>query len=249
MNNQMTAEMLKNLKLYGMAEIFSDFMNLPLQNRPGLDVAVAKMIEAENCYRQKALTEKLLKASKLRYNACIEDIECSVARNLTKSTLDEVADCSFIRRGENLIITGLTGCGKSFLACALGRQACLLGLRTEYVNMNRFVDTVAQTRLDGTFDKLLRRLDKDDLIILDDFGLASITQDTRIALLQLLEDRYERKSVIIVSQLPIDKWYDYISEATLADAIMDRLVNTSSHIDLKGESMRKRRRRYDSVTT
>lgn len=242
MNIEVIAKMLQELKLHGMAESFTGLMNTPMQMRPSLDVCVSRMIEAENCYRSKALTEKLLKAAKLRYGAHIEDIECSVTRNLTESMLAELAGCSYIRRGENVLITGQTGCGKSYLACALGRQACMLGFRTQYVNLNRFIEAVAQARLDGTFLNMLNKLDKFDLLIFDDFGLDDITPDTRIALLQMLEDRYERKSVIIASQLPLKNWYDYIGDETLADAIMDRLINNATHVDLKGESMRRRKR-------
>ena len=238
-----TLDILKGLKLNGMAESYNEMMNLPINMRPSLEQAMSRMIEAEKCHRSNALTAKLLKASHLRYTAYMEDIECSTARNLTRAMLDEIADCRFIRNGENLLITGLTGCGESYLACAIGRQACMLGLRTEYMNMNHFVDTIAQSRMDGTFQKLLKRLDRNDLIIFDDFGLVAMNADTRIALLQILEDRYEKKSVIIASQLPVDKWYDYIAEATLADAIMDRLVNSSNLIKLEGPSMRQRRKR------
>ena len=127
-------------------------------------------------------------------------IECSQERNLTKAQLAEIADCSFIRRAENILITGLTGCGKSFLSCALGNQACFLGMRTEYWNMNRFIEKIALAKLDGTFLKVLSHLDKSDLLILDDFGLQPLDANSRLALLQILEDRYERKSMIIVSQ-------------------------------------------------
>ena len=242
MNNQITIDQLKKLKLFGMAEEFAGIVNLPMHKRPGIESAMAKMVEAEQCHRNKALTERLLKASHLHGNACIQDIECSIARNFTEAMLEEVSDCSFVRRGENILITGMTGCGKPFLAKALGRQACILGMRTEYLNMNRFVDTIAQAKLDGTFQKLLDKLGKNDLLILDEFGLQPMTPEARLALLQILEERYEEKSMIIISQLPLDKWYDYISDATLADAIMDRLVNTSTHFDLKGESMRRKRR-------
>lgn len=242
MNAEIIVTMLKNLKLTGMAEAFSDLMNMPLQIRPSLDVCVSKMIEAEKCERNNALTEKLLRNAKLHHTVYVEDIECSLERNLTQSTVSELADCSFIRRGENLIVTGQTGVGKSFIICALGRQACMAGLKTLYVNLNRFMEVIAQSRLDGTFQKLLDKLNKNDLLILDDFGLQTLNQDTRLALLQLLEDRYECKSVIIASQLPIANWYDYIGDNTLADSIMDRLVNTSIHIQLTGPSMRRRRK-------
>ena len=167
----------------------------------------------------------------------------SSERNLSKDQLSEISDCSFIQRAENILLTGLTGSGKSFLACAIGRQACMTGYRTEYFNMNKFIEKIALSKIDGTFLKVISRLDKNDLIILDDFGLQPLDQNARLALLQILEERYERKSIIIASQLPIGKWYDYIGEPTLADAIMDRLVNNATHIELKGESLRKRNRR------
>lgn len=242
MNTEMLTTMLKDIKLHGFAESFSALMDMPLQMRPPLDVCMARMIEAEQCYRNNARTQKLLKAAKLRFCAHIEDIECSESRNLTQSMLSEIADCSFIRRGLDLLITGYTGAGKSYLACAVGRQACILGIPTLYVNLNRFQEQIAQARLDGTFEKLLDRLNKYDLLILDDFGLCPLTPDSRVALLQILEDRYELKSVVIVSQLPLKNWYEYIGDNTHADAIMDRLIYNAIHLDLKGESMRSRRR-------
>lgn len=234
-------ERLKALKLSGMAEAISDIIKLPMQMRPSLEMALSKMLETETRCRDDSRTARLLKASKLRYQVLVEDITCSTTRNFTREQLTSIADCGFVRRGENLLITGLTGCGKSYLACALGHQACTLGLKTLYLNMNRFVDVLKQSRLDGTFSQMLSRLDKNDLIVLDDFGLQKMDSDTRIALLTLLEERYEKKSMIIMSQLPLDKWYDYIAEATLADAIMDRLVNSSHHVNLEGPSLRKRK--------
>ena len=241
MSTQTTISQLKELGLHGMAESFEDMMKLPSQKRPALDRAVEKMVQTEVCTRDKKLTEKLLKAAKLRYKVFIEDITCSTERNLTESQLAEVADCNFVRRGDNLLITGLTGCGKSYLACALGNQACTLGLSTLFLSMNHFADELTKARLEGTYQKLIKKLDKKDLLILDDFGLQPLTPEAR--LLTLLEDRYEEKSVIITSQLPLDRWYDYIAEPTLADAIMDRLINSSEHIELKGETLRHNRRR------
>jgi DNA replication protein DnaC len=152
-----------------------------------------------------------------------------------------LADGMFIDRAENILITGATGCGKSYLACALGRQACSLGYRVIYFGMNRFLEKIAQSKLDGTFIKMLNQIEKTHLLILDDFGLTPLDSISRLALLQVLEDRYERRSVIITSQLPVIKWYDFIGEPTLADAIMDRLAGNAHRIELKGESLRKKK--------
>jgi DNA replication protein DnaC len=243
MNNGITTGILKELGLHGMADEFDRIIMLPIQRRPSLDAAVAKMAEAEQLHRKNAKAEKLLKAARLRMKAYIEDVECSTARNLTEAELTELADCGFISRGEFLAIIGKTGCGKSYLANAIARQSCLNGLRTIYLNMNSFVDEIAQARLDGTYQKLIAKLNRNDLIVLDDFGLQPMNQDTRLALFQLLEERYGEKSVIIASQLPLDKWYSYLADSTTADAIMDRIVNNSTIINLLGDSMRGRKKR------
>ena len=243
MNTQETIIQLKEMKLKGMAASLETIMNLPVQARPTLELAIARMVEAEQQDRRDRKTEMYLKTSRLRYTALLEDVICGADRNFTKEDLAALSDCSFIRRHENLLIQGKCGCGKSFLACALGRQACILGYRTAYLNMNSFVEKVAISKLDGSFLKMITSLEKNDLIILDDFGLQPMDMNTRLALLQILEERYERKSVIIASQLPIAKWYDYIGDATLADAIMDRLVANANKIELKGESMRQRKKK------
>ena len=243
MNTQETIIQLKELKLKGMAASLEVVMTLPVQNRPTLELAIARMVEAEQQDRRDRKTEMYLKTSRLRYTALLEDVICGADRNFTKEDLAALSDCSFTRRHENLLIQGKCGCGKSFLACALGRQACILGYRTAYLNMNSFVEKVAISKLDGSFLKMITSLEKNDLIILDDFGLQPMDMNTRLALLQILEERYERKSLIIASQLPIAKWYDYIGDATLADAIMDRLVANANKIELKGESMRQRKKK------
>ena len=245
MNSQETVIQLRELKLKGMADAFESILSLPVQNRPAMEAAIARLAEAEAQDRRNRAeaeaqdrrnrkTEMYLKTSRLRYTALIEDVICGTDRNFTKDDLAALADCSFIRRHENLLIQGKCGCGKSFIACALGRQACMLGYRTAYLNMNSFVEKVALSKLDGTFLKMITSLERNDLLILDDFGLQPMDTNTRLAMLQILEERYERKSVIIVSQLPINKWYDYIGDPTLADAIMDRLVSNANKIELKG---------------
>lgn len=155
MNNQETVDQLNELKLNGMATAFEAMLNMPLQARPTVEQAVAKMVEVEKDYRRNKRTALFLKGSKLRYNAVLEEVLCSTSRNFTKDQLYALADCGFIRRNENLFIQGKCGCGKSFLACAIGHQACFLGYRTMYYNMNRFVEKIMVSKLDGTLLKFI----------------------------------------------------------------------------------------------
>jgi DNA replication protein DnaC len=234
MNTQITIDHLTQLKLPGMARAYQAVLTMPVQQQPTLSQFMANLAEAEMQDRTQKRTEKYLLQSKLRYNAIIEQVHCNPSRNLTKEMLMMVADCSFIERAENLLITGATGCGKSYLACAIGRQACYFGYKTLYFGINRFLERITSSKLDGTYIKLLNQIEKTHLLILDDFGISPLDAVTRLALLQILEDRYGKKSVIIASQIPTSKLYDYIGESTIADAIMDRLAVNAHRFDLKG---------------
>jgi DNA replication protein DnaC len=240
MNTQITMDHLAQLKLHGMSRAYQAVLSMPLQDQPSLSQFMARLAEAEIQDRSHKKTEMFLLQSKLRYNAVLEQVHCNVNRNLSKEKLMMVADCSFIQRAENLLVTGATGCGKSFLACAIGRQACTFGYRTLYFGINRFFEKITDSKLDGSFVKLLNQIEKTHLLILDDFGLYPLDGLTRLALLQILEDRYGKKSVIITSQLPVVKWHEYIGESTIADAIMDRLAVNAHRFELKGESLRKK---------
>ena len=234
MNTQETILQLEGLKLKGMAECYKALQTLPVNEWPTLDMFVAHLAEAENQYRNQRRTEMYLKTSKLRYNTVLEDVICSNERNFTKEMLLKLADCSFIDRAENVLIDGKTGCGKSFLACAIGRQACFLGHRVEYISMNKFIERIALAKLDGSLLKVVNHIERNDLVIFDDFGLQPLDNNSRLALLQILEDCYQRKSVIVTSQLPVAKWNDYTNEPTIADAIMARLTAGDNHrIELK----------------
>lgn len=240
MNKQTTLDQLQDMKLGGMMRAYQAILSLPMHEQPTLDVAIARLAEAELLHRKSRKTELYLKLSKLRYNAVLEQVHCSPSRNLTKETLISLAECSFIDRSENILITGPTGCGKSFLACAIGRQACSLGYKSIYLGMNRFLEKVTQSKLDGTYIKFLSQIEKTQLLIIDDWGLYPLDINSRLALLQVLEDRYAKRSTIITSQLPVAAWYEYINEPTLADAIMDRLSGNAQRLELKGESLRKK---------
>ena len=241
-NTTATLEHLNRLKLYGMAARYEAVTQLHSHEQPDAHLLTAQLAEAELSYRTHRRTELYLRLSKLRYNAVPEQINCSAQRGITKEQLAGFCDGRFIDKAENILITGATGCGKSYLACAIGRQACMLGYRTIYFSMNRFIEALAAARLDGSYIKLLNLISKTPLLVFDDFGLQPLTHDMRVTLLQILEDRYAGGATIITSQLPVDKWYDYINDPTHADAICDRLTANAHRVSLKGESMRKRKK-------
>jgi DNA replication protein DnaC len=239
MNTQSTLDQLRQLKLYGMAGCYQAVLEQPIHQQPEPHLLLGMLTEAEIQQREIGRTELYLRSSKLRYQALPEQVNCSSERGLLKEQLIQLCDGLFIQKGDNILITGATGCGKSFLACAIGRKACMLGYRTIYYSMNRFLEAIGTARLDGTYLKWLNTIAKTPLLILDDFGLKTLDVDSRLTLLQIMEDRYRKGAAIITSQLPVNKWYDYINEPTLADAILDRLTAHAHKIDLKGKSLRR----------
>lgn len=241
MNTTQTLEQMKQLRLPGMYHAYKSQLELPMdQQLEGHDL-VAHLLQSEDLNRANEKMAYYLKLAKLKLPATAQQVECSAARNLTKQQLATLLEGRYLHSGENILITGATGCGKSYLACALGHQACMQGYKTTYLNMNRLIEKVNLSKLDGSYIKLLNHLERQTLIILDDFGLQNLNQEIRLALLQLLEDRYGKKSIIITSQLPVAKWYEYINDPTLADAILDRLTANAHRIELKGESMRRKK--------
>lgn len=240
MNTQHSIEQLKELKLYGMAGCYDAQLNQPAQQQPDAHTLVSMMAEAEAIHRIHQRTNLYLRLARLRYNVLPEQIHCGHERNLSKEQLLFLSETTFIDNAENIIITGATGCGKSYLACALGRKACMMGFKTLYHPMSRFIELIATSRLDGSYTKLLNTIAKTPLLILDDFGLQPIDINMRLTLLQILEDRYKKYPVMITSQLPFAQWHEYINEPTIADAIIDRLAASDHRVELKGDSLRKK---------
>lgn len=239
MNTQSTVEQLQELKLHGMARHYQAVLEQPVHQQPEVHTLLAMLADAETQYRLQQRTQLYLRLSKLRYHALPEQVHATPARGLSKEQLLLFCDGMFIEKAENILITGATGCGKSYLACALGRQACMLGYRTVYFAMNRFIEALAAARLDGTYIKWLNQIARTPLLVIDDFGLQPLEYNMKLTLLQILEDRYGKGATIITSQLPVRAWHEYIQEPTLADAIMDRLTAHAHKIELKGESLRK----------
>lgn len=241
MNTQSTVEQLQQLKLYGMSKRYQSVLDQPAHHQPEAHTLTAMLADAETQYRLTQRTQLYLRLSRLRYNALPEQVHATPQRGLAKEQLLLLCDGMFIEKSENVLITGATGCGKSYLACALGRQACMLGYRTLYFAMNRFIEALANARLDGSYIKWLNQIARTPLLIIDDFGLQPLDHNIKLALLQILEDRYGQGSTIITSQLPVKAWYEHIEEPTIADAIMDRLTAHAHKFELKGESMRKKK--------
>ena len=238
MDTESTLAEMQDLKLFGMSRLYKTVTDQPVHQQPEAHSLIGMLTGAEAQYRLAQRTQLFLRLSKLRYNTMPEQVKTGADRGLTKEGLLRFCDGSFIEQGENILVTGATGCGKSYLACALGRQACMLGHRTIYFAMNRFIEALAAARLDGTYIRWLNQIARTPLLILDDFGLQPLDHNIKLALLQIMEDRYAKGATIITSQLPVKSWYEYLKEPTLADAIMDRMTAQAHRIELKGESLR-----------
>jgi DNA replication protein DnaC len=238
--NTSTLEKMSRMKLYGMQNAFHALIDSKQQNALTADEIISMLVQSEWEYRESKKFAQSLRNARFRYSASLEEIDFTKNRNLDKNLLLRFTDCSFIERKQNLLLSGPTGVGKSFIASALGHQACIKGYKVIYYNTQKLFPLLKMSKADGSYMKIISKIERQDLLILDDFGMQPFDNLTRMMLLEIIEDRHDRKSTIISSQLPPNKWYDVIGESTVADAILDRLLSSSHKIELKGESMRKK---------
>ena len=238
--NTHTLEKMRRMKLYGMHRAFKSTMELTSKDDLTADEMISQLIESEWEDRHNRSIERGMKNARFRYKANIEGLDYSVERGIDKNQVYRLADGEFIRKKENVLITGSTGTGKSFLASAIGHQACQQGYKVLYANASRLFTQLKMAKADGGDIRELLKIEKQDLLILDDFGIQPLDAVSRSCLMEIIEDRHGKHSIIITSQLPVKLWYDVIGEKTLADAIMDRIVYNAIRVDLKGESLRKK---------
>jgi len=240
MLNEPTTEKLQELRLSAMADAWHAQQKEAVTSQLSFDERFALLVDAEHRARDNRRLTRLLKDAELRIaGACIEDIEVSAARGLDKAMLRQLASCGWVQQHLNVLITGPTGVGKSYLASALGQAACRKGLRVLYRRLPRLLEQLALARADGSYARLLAKLAKADVLVIDDLGLGSTREVERHDLLEVMEDRYGRLSTVITSQLPVAKWHEWIADPTVADAVLDRLVHNAYKLELRGNSRRK----------
>lgn len=242
MNENTTIEKMRKMRMITMAELYRSSLSDNLYREMSLDDFIATIIDAEWEARQNKNIDNLIYRASFKEKAAATDIDYNPSRNLDRNMFERLLSLGFINRKENIILTGSADSGKSFLAQCIGVKACQMLYKTLYLNTGRFFDMVKIARLDGTYHKLLKKIERAELLILDDFGLTSIDQHARTALLDIIEDRYNSASLIIATQIPVEKWHGLIGESTIADAILDRVTFSSHRVELTGESYRRKKK-------
>jgi len=237
--NQIETQMNK-LKLHGMIRTWTALQETRQLHELSLFDGMELLLQAEEQERDNRRFRRLEHQAAFRYKASIEELRADPARGVDKALLATLATGEYISKGESVLITGATGCGKSFLSSALGHQACIQGYKVAYFNTQKLMLKTKMARLEGTIYKFFEKLAKTNLLILDDFGLTHLEKQQQMDFMEMIEDRHGKASTIIASQLPVVSWYDVIGEETIADAILDRLVHSSYRIEIKGESLRKK---------
>lgn len=238
--NAETLEKMKSMKFWGMARAFTSCLEDGRMAQMTADEMLSFLITSEYDDRYNRRIDRAIRNARFRYNASIEKLYYGPERNLEKNQMMRYAECDFIAKSESILITGCTGIGKSYIASALGNQACLLGYKVYYTNITKLFSKLKMMKADGSYLREVSRIEKQDLLILDDFGLQPMDNHNRSALMELIEDRHGKRSTIITSQLPVQQWYDVIGEKTVADAILDRLVHDAHRIEIDGDSLRRK---------
>lgn len=225
-----------------MARAFSTSLENGHLSKMTNDEMISLLIDSEWDDRNNRRIERQMRNARFRYKANMEQLHFDIDRNLDKNQMMRLAECTFIEKKENLLITGSTGIGKSYIASALGNQACMLGYKVLYTNASKLFSKLKMAKADGSYIREVAKIERLDLFILDDFGLQPLDGYNRSALMEIIEDRHGSRSTIITSQLPIAQWYDVIGEQTIADAILDRIVHDAHRLELSGDSLRKKQK-------
>jgi DNA replication protein DnaC len=250
MLNHPTLDQLRTLRLDGMAKAFEEQMQITSIGELSFEERLGFLIDREVTVRNDRRLKTRLRQARLRQAmACVEDVDYRTHRGLDRKLYMSLATCDWIARHKNLLLTGPTGVGKTYLACALAQKACREGYTVRYLRLGRFLEDLVLAHADGRYPKLMSQLARTDLLVLDDWGLTPLGDADRREVLEILEDRHELRSTMVTSQLPIATWHDAIGQPTLADAILDRLVHNAYRIELAGESMRLKKARKARVSS
>ena len=246
MNNE-TLDKLRQLRLYGMYDAFKTNLESSVKETLTADQFISLLVASEWDDRRNRAVERSVRLAGFRYRASLEQVDYPIERGLDKNQVHRLAALDFVKEHKDLFITGSTGTGKSYLATALGYQACQNGYKVLYVNTAKLMGQLKLAKAKGTILAELKRIERVDLLILDDFGLQPFDPQSRIALLEIIEDRHQKRSTVVTSQIPVKEWYDIIGEKTIADAVLDRIVHHSIRVELFGESLRRRNSKTENV--
>lgn len=247
--NQNTLDLMRQMKFNGMFNAFKLSLESGKSEQLTPDEMVAQLIQSEWDERHNRSILKKVQNARFRYKAAVEDVYYGKDRNLDKNQIHRLAQCTFIDNYENILITGSTGIGKSYLASAFGYHACSMGYKVAYFNATKLFARLKMAKADGSYIRDVTKIERVDLLILDDFGLQPLDNLNRAAMMEIIEDRHGKGSLIITSQIPVNKWHDIIGEQTVADAIMDRIIHEAHRLELKGESLRKKEKRMEELMT
>ncbi|MDV2462584.1 ATP-binding protein [Elizabethkingia anophelis] len=245
--NHETLEKMRQLRLFGMYDAFKANLETSVKETLTADQFISLLIASEWDDRRNRSIERTIRGAGFRYKASVEQIDYSIDRGLDKNQVHRLAALDFIKEGKDLFITGSTGTGKSYLSTALGYQACQNGYKVMYVNTAKLMGQLKLAKAKGTVLAELKRIERMDLLILDDFGLHPFDHNSRLTLLDIIEDRHQKRSTIVTSQIPVKQWYDIIGEKTVADAVLDRIVHHSLRVELFGESLRRKKTKNENV--